>query len=107
MMNSVGKIIRKKRKELKLTQAKLAERIGCNEYYISKIETGARNPGRKYLIAFSNGLNIPIDSLLGSESNIALHEELSALELKMQDLNEKDKDMLLDGLERIVDRLLE
>ena len=48
MPNSIGSIIRAKRKELKLTQAQLAELIGSDEYYISAIETGKRKPGSKF-----------------------------------------------------------
>ena len=45
MSNVVGTLIREKRKERKLTQAQLAELIGSDEYYISALETGKRNPG--------------------------------------------------------------
>lgn len=106
-MNSVGEIIKQKRKELNLTQAKLAEMIGSDEYYISAIETGKRKPGSKFLTALSNALAIPTDSLLGIESNIVLSEQVSDLEAKLRLLNEQDREMLLDMFNTLTDRLIE
>lgn len=106
MLNSIGSIIRLKRKELNLTQAQLAELIGSDEYYISAIETGKRKPGSKFLISLSNSLSIPIDSLLGLESNVVLHDQVSDLELKLQNLKVSDRELLIDIFNQLVDRFL-
>ena len=106
MSKSIGVIIRAKRKELKLTQAQLAELIGSDEYYISAIETGRRKPGSKFLVSLSNALSIPIDSLLGLESNIVLHEQVSDIELKLQNLKSNDREMLIDIFNKLIERLL-
>lgn len=106
MPNSIGRIIRAKRKELKLTQAQLAELIGSDEYYISAIETGKRNPGSKFLVSLSNALSIPIDSLLGFDSNVVLHERVSELEEKLQKLKPSDRELLVDIFDKLTDRLL-
>ena len=106
MPNSVGRIIRAKRKELKLTQAQLAELIGSDEYYIRAIETGKRNPGSKFLVSLSNALSIPIDSLLGFDSNVVLHERVSELEEKLQKLKPSDRELLVDIFDKLTDRLL-
>lgn len=105
MQNSIGEIIRNKRKELGLTQQNLAGLVGTDEFYISNIETGKRKPGSKFLIALSNALSIPIDSLLGLESNIVLHEQVSELELKLQQLDVSDREMLLEIFNNLIDRL--
>lgn len=105
MQNSIGEIIRKKRKELCMTQQDLAELVGTDVYYISKIENGRRNPGSKFLIALSNSLSLPIDSLLGLESNVVLHEQVSSLELKLQQLDTQDREMLLKIFNQLIDRL--
>lgn len=104
--NSIGNIVKKRRKELNLTQAQLAEKINSDVYYLSKIETGKRKPGSKFLISLSNALEIPVDSLLGIESNIILHEQVSVLEKKLQNLSAKDKIMVLDIMDQLIDRLL-
>lgn len=106
MPNSIGIIIRSKRKELKLTQAQLAELMGSDEYYISAIETGKRKPGSKFLVSLSNALSIPIDSLLGLDSNIVLHEQVSDLEDKLQQLKPNDRELLIDIFNQLIDRLL-
>lgn len=106
MPNSIGSIIRAKRKELKLTQAQLAELIGSDEYYISAIETGKRKPGSKFLVSLSNSLSIPIDSLLGIDSNVVLHEQVSDLEVKLQNLKPSDRELLIDMFNQLADRLL-
>lgn len=106
MPNSIGSIIRAKRKELKLTQAQLAELIGSDEYYISAIETGKRKPGSKFLVALSNSLSIPIDSLLGIDSNVVLHKQVSDLEIKLQSLKASDRELLIDIFNQLADRLL-
>ena len=106
MPNSIGNIIRAKRKELKLTQAQLAELILSDEYYISAIETGKRKPRSKFLVALSNSLSIPIDSLLGIDSNVVLHEQVSDLEMKLQNLKASDRELLIDIFNQLADRLL-
>ena len=103
--NIVGNLIRKKRKELHLTQAKLAEMVDSDPYYISRLETGKKKPGSKFLIALSNALDIPTDYFLGVESNIVLHEQVSALEERMKQLSEADKEMILYMMETLIDRL--
>lgn len=101
---TIGHIIKAKRKELNLTQSQLAELINSDEYYISAIETGRRKPGRKFLVALSNALNIPVDVLLGIESNIVLHETVSELEKKLQKLSNEDKELVLGIIDKLVDR---
>lgn len=101
---TIGRIIKAKRKELNLTQAQLAELINSDEYYISAIETGRRKPGRKFLIALSNSLHIPVDVLLGIESNIVLHETVSELEKKLQKLSNEDKELVLGIIDQLVER---
>lgn len=106
MSNDVGKLVRAKRKELNLTQARLAELMGSDEYYISAIETGRRKPGGKFLVALSNALGVPVDSLLGLESNVVLGKKTSELELKLLRLNPSDREILLDIFNTLADRFL-
>ena len=41
----VGQLISDARKQERMTQAELAEKVGTNKSYISRIETGAIEPG--------------------------------------------------------------
>ena len=47
-----------------LTQAQLAEMIGCYPKDVCRWETGERNPGAKSLIKLAAALNVPLESLL-------------------------------------------
>lgn len=57
-----GQEIKRARKEAKLTQAELADRIGANKSYISKIENGVINPsaGTFYRIVSAMGMRVQI-----------------------------------------------
>ena len=105
MQNSIGEIIRNKRKELGLTQEELAEQIDSNVYYISNLERGHRKPGRKVLVALSNALSIPMDTLMGVASNVVLHENITELESKLRELDPDDRALVLDILDKFIDRL--
>jgi transcriptional regulator with XRE-family HTH domain len=105
MQNSIGEIIRNKRKELGLSQEALAELIGSDAHYISNLERGHRKPGRKVLVALSNALCIPMDTLMGVASNIVLHENVTELESKLRELDPDDRELVLDILDKFIDRL--
>lgn len=89
---TVGELIKKRRIELGLTQAELAEKINSDTYYISRIETGARKPTVDYLAALSNALEVSSDYLLGLSSNIVLHEHVTNMEEVLQNLVDEDKE---------------
>jgi len=58
-----GKAIRRRRRELDLSQEQLAERSGLHRNYISGIETGVRNPSLKNIERLAKALNISISDL--------------------------------------------
>lgn len=103
--NIVGNMVRAKRKELHLTQEQLAELIDSDVYYISRIETGKKLPGNKFLLALSNALGVPVDFFLGVESNIVLTQQISALEEKMLKLSKEDRELVLSMMDSLIDRL--
>lgn len=66
MSNRVGNLIRKLREERGITQRRLAEAIGSNYTYLSKIENGRldHTPNSKTLVAIADALGIDRDWLL-------------------------------------------
>lgn len=58
-----GKAIRRRRRELDLSQEDLAERAGLHRNYVSGIETGTRNPSLKNIEKLANALEISMASL--------------------------------------------
>lgn len=57
-----GQIIEEARKKVNMTQAELAEKIGTNKSYISRVETGKTEPkvSTFYRIASALGLNVEL-----------------------------------------------
>ena len=57
-----GQIIKQARKEAKMTQAQLAEKVGSNKSYISRIETGKTEPkvSTFYRIASALGRSVEL-----------------------------------------------
>src|SRR5437588_5296021 len=51
--------LKQRRKELDLTQFDLAERLGCSEDTIQKIEAGGRRPSRQVAQLLAQCLEIP------------------------------------------------
>lgn len=60
----VGKKVRKRRKELGLTQEKLAKTSGLHRTYIAGIEAGKRNISLKNLEKLAKALKVSPDDLL-------------------------------------------
>lgn len=57
--------IKKRRKNLGLSQEKLAEKCGFDRTYISLLERAERNPSYLNLKKLSDGLGISLSELLG------------------------------------------
>ncbi|MGB3650563.1 MAG: helix-turn-helix transcriptional regulator [Rivularia sp. (in: cyanobacteria)] len=58
-----GKAIRRRRRELDLSQEELAERSGLHRNYISSIENGERNPSLKNIARLVAALEISVSDL--------------------------------------------
>ncbi|MBR7150389.1 MAG: helix-turn-helix transcriptional regulator, partial [Oscillospiraceae bacterium] len=57
--------IARKRRERGMTQAQLAEKVGCYTKDVSRWETGERKPASKSLYALAQALGCTIDELMG------------------------------------------
>ena len=71
---NIGEKIRKARKEKKLTQEKLGEKLGVSGAMIAQYETGKRNPKMETLNKIAKALDVPITEL---DANIIDLSELS------------------------------
>lgn len=58
----IGQVIKEARKKARITQTKLAEKIGTNRSYISRIETGKTEPpiSTFYRIASALGMTVEL-----------------------------------------------
>ena len=59
----LGKAIRARRAELKISQEELAERCGFDRTYISMLERGKRNPSLLNLLRLVKGLETSVSKL--------------------------------------------
>jgi len=62
-MTTIGEKIRLRRKELKLTLVQLSEAVGCNQGYLSLVETGKRNASIRLLERLEFALKLPMGFL--------------------------------------------
>jgi transcriptional regulator with XRE-family HTH domain len=60
----LGRRVRKRRKELGLTQEKLAEKAGMHRTYISKIENGRQNIASRNLMRLAAALDLDASDLI-------------------------------------------
>ncbi|MDT0632956.1 helix-turn-helix domain-containing protein [Rubrivirga litoralis] len=63
LTGALGRVVRRERERLKLTQEGLAERSGLHPTYLSGIETGQRNPSLVVLWALARGLDTDLGRL--------------------------------------------
>ena len=94
MENRTGRFIAQRRKELKMTQKELAEKLGVTNKAVSKWETGQGLPDVSVLAALSKALNISVDELLAGEKQAEkklLSEEMGDREEESSLLGEKNK----------------
>ena len=59
----LGKNIRLRRKELKLTQQNLADKIGLTLNFVGKIESATSKPSLSTLVAIAEQLNTTVSDL--------------------------------------------
>ena len=86
---AVGKRIKVARKNLRLTQDKLAERLDISNTYMSEIERGKSICSLETIVKFAKELNMSLDYLIFgiSESNIDYGFKELLKEISEEDYN--------------------
>jgi SOS-response transcriptional repressor LexA len=80
---TVGERIRRRRKELRVTQEELAAAAGVNQGYISQIEQDKAAPRRRTIDALAVALNLPQGVLLGGGDDHDSPQPLETRELPL------------------------
>lgn len=80
----IGKFIAERRKEVKLTQAQLAEKLNITDRAISKWETGRTMPDSSLMLELCGILKISVNDLLNGEV------------VSMENYNKKTEEIMLD-----------
>ena len=95
LMETIAKNVKKYREKAHLTQAELAEFVGVENAFISRVERGQKLMKLKTLLALADALHVSADLLLYQESQNAQIQTL-ALMLKGQSPE------LVDGIIELV-----
>ena len=101
MMNQteIGKFIAKCRKEKKLTQAQLAEKLNITDRAVSKWETGKSMPDSSIMLELCEILGITVNELLsGEEIDMESYEKKAdenLIALKRKDENNMTKNVII------------
>ena len=94
----IGKFIAKCRKDKKLTQAQLAEKLGITDRAVSKWETGKSMPDSSIMLELCEILGITVNELLsGEEINMENYEQKAdenLIALKRKDENNLTKTVI-------------
>lgn len=98
----VGKRIAERRKQLNLTQEKLAETMGVSAYFVGQIERGTRGMGPSTLVKLSDCLHISLDYLFKGEAPPQPDDELEQL---INQCSPKERALLLDVLKAAMPHL--
>ena len=59
-----GKKVAQRRQELNLSQKEIADRIDCNESYLSKVENGKARPTFDFIVILTRELGVGVDYFL-------------------------------------------
>jgi transcriptional regulator with XRE-family HTH domain len=74
--------VRKRRRELHLTQWQLAERLQVSRPYVSQVESGDHTPTLELVEKFARAMDCPpLQLLIGAESSAAPHAVVAGVDL--------------------------
>ncbi|RFU61142.1 helix-turn-helix domain-containing protein [Peribacillus glennii] len=69
-MRIIGNVIMRRRKELKMTQNQLAEKLGVSSTFICKIETGSTPLSQKHLEGIEDALGMDFSNYFSAENQL-------------------------------------
>ncbi len=96
--SKIGKKIQKYRIKNGLTQNTLAEMIGSDQKYISRIEYGYHNLGLNTIVAIAKALNVSVDCLVADYNDGTDENNLHMILNEIRGMNEKQLAMLRDHI---------
>ena len=98
----IGKRIKDKRLEMKLTQEQLAEKTGLTDTYIGAIERATSKCSIETLVTISKVLNINIDYLLNGTNINNVDNRFTEM---IKDLPEEKKELFIKICESVANTL--
>ena len=101
----LGEKIKKERLINKLTQAKLAEKVGISPTFLGQIERGEKIPSLETIVNIAVTLNVTIDGLL-FETELSNSIIISELSLALSKISNSEKLLLIDIIRCFLNRAL-
>ena len=104
--DALGPMIKKCRRQAGLTQAELADAIGCSEEHLSRIENGRKSINFDALVRLTRLFGVSADDLLSSNIPSTFDPYTTAISVRLQNCTEKEKCLFLELL-KICKQLME
>ncbi|PEM35892.1 helix-turn-helix domain-containing protein [Bacillus pseudomycoides] len=99
--------IKELRKERKWSQKELGEKVDVSESFVSKVESGKKQPSREVTTKIAEVLNVTTDYLLGRSDEEVLNEMLNKkfIEMKsrLDSLPETQQEMIMKQMESLME----
>ena len=105
-MNTLGNLLKNRRKEKKLTLVQLADKLELTHGYLSNVENGNRNPSPEVLKKLSVALDIEYTELLHEAGYEELHKAarlVQAFDDFKDELDVSDTYLRMSALEEAID----
>ncbi len=100
---AIGQNISKRRRELGITQEKLAEMVNLSASYIGAVERGAKLPKLDTFIRIANALKISSDSLLSDVLGVSNEIAASELSKKIEHLSQFEQRRILNVVQTMIE----
>lgn len=105
----LGEKLKKLRKEKKITQTKLSEKLGLSPRYIAKVEVGLANPSMEIFKKLADFFQVPIEYLISENeepTNLAAvpirNKELLEAFIEVDKLCNEDQKLVLGVINSVV-----
>ncbi|MBJ9983618.1 helix-turn-helix transcriptional regulator [Bacillus sp. S70] len=98
--------IKELRKERKWSQKELGEKVDVSESFISKVESGKKQPSREVTAKIAEIFNVTTDFLLGRSDEEDLNEMLDVkfktMKERLSNLPESQREMIMKQAENLM-----
>jgi len=97
----IGLRIQKRRTEMKMTQAELAERIDTNQKHLSRIEGGYHRCTLDLIVAIAKALDVSVDYLIADYEDSSNPSTVQVIIDEIKGMTPKQLEMLQDNIKTI------
>lgn len=97
----IGARIQKRRTEMKMTQADLAERIDTNQKHLSRIEGGYHRCTLDIIVAIAKALDVSVDYLIADYEDSSNPSTVQVIIDEIKDMTPKQLEMLQENIKTI------